>query len=310
VDDIASIPAPSLDVRDLRVVVALAEAGTTAQAARLLHLTQPAVSRALLAAEDRAGARLFDRTPRGLLLTAAGERLVAGARLVLVELADLERRVRQPPPAPRRLRLVCECYAAYHWLPSTLMALREGLPDLELRLAVEHTGAPVAALEAGEIDVALLTSSAVPRGGPAWIDERPLFSDEVVFVVAPSHPLAGRRVLSRADLRAHPLLTSPVPPGDARWFVRRLFGRQPPHLRVEQIPLTEAILDLARAGMGIGVVSEWMASAHLGKGDLIAKRVARPLHRPWRLAWRREFSDGAQRLHAALQATVPRAIAT
>lgn len=308
--DIGSVPAPNLDVRDLRVVLALAEAGTTAQAARLLHLTQPAVSRALVAAEDRAGARLFDRTPRGLVVTAAGTRLVDGARQILVELADLERRVRQPVPAPRRLRVVCECYAAYHWLPSTLIGLRERMPDLELRLAVEHTGAPVSALAAGAVDIALLTTSTVPRGGPAQLAERSLFADEVVFVVAQSHPLAGRRVLSRADLRAHTLLSAPVPDGDARWFVRRLFGRQPPHLRVERIPLTEAILDLARAGMGIGVVSEWTASPHLGKGDLVLKRATKPLHRPWRLAWRREAQDGAHRLLAALQATVPRTIAS
>src|SRR5690349_19798241 len=115
-NDIAPPPSPRLDVRDLRVVLALASAGTTAQAASVLHLTQPAVSRALLAAEDKLGTRLFDRTPRGLVPTAAGQRLVTGATRLLVEMGDLEHLVRAPVAPPMRIRLVCECYTVYHWL--------------------------------------------------------------------------------------------------------------------------------------------------------------------------------------------------
>jgi LysR family transcriptional regulator for metE and metH len=65
VNDIALPAASRLDTRDLRLVLALAGAGTTAAAADTLHRTQPAVSRALLGAEHRLGVRLFDRTPRG-----------------------------------------------------------------------------------------------------------------------------------------------------------------------------------------------------------------------------------------------------
>src|SRR5689334_23051622 len=109
-------PLPRLEIRDLRLVLALASSGTTAQAGATLHLTQPAVSRALLAAEDRLGTKLFERTPRGLVPTEAGQRLVEGAAAVLVGLGDLEQRVREPLAQPMQLRLVCECYTAYHWL--------------------------------------------------------------------------------------------------------------------------------------------------------------------------------------------------
>ncbi|OJH36923.1 LysR family transcriptional regulator [Cystobacter ferrugineus] len=305
-DDIASLPSPRLDIRDLRVVLALASARTTAQAASVLHLTQPAVSRALLAVEDKLGARLFDRTPRGLVPTEAGECLISGAAHLLVELGDLEQRVRAPVVSPMRIRLVCECYTAYHWLPSTLMNLRKSLPSLDVSLALEHTQAPVPALEAGEIDVALITSASVPR---ARLEERQLFSDEVVFVVSASHPLAARKTLTPADLRQHTLLTSQVPSSEGHWFLTRVFGRARPRLRFEKIPLTEAIIDVARAGLGIAVLSEWVAGPHLGKGDLVAKRLASgPLLRPWRLAWRREVGDAALRLLAALETTAPRGL--
>ncbi|PTL81656.1 LysR family transcriptional regulator [Vitiosangium sp. GDMCC 1.1324] len=303
-DDIAPPPSPRLDVRDLRVVLALASAGTTAQAASVLHLTQPAVSRALLAAEDKLGTRLFDRTPRGLVPTAAGQRLVTGATRLLVELGDLEHLVRTPVTPPRRIRLVCECYTAYHWLPSTLMRLRKSLPELEVVLAVDHSRAPVAALEAGELDVALITTSVVPRGR---LEERPIFSDEVVFIMSASHPLAARKTLTPADLREHTLLTGQAASAESHWFMSSVFGRARPQLHFERLPLTEAILDVTRAGMGIAVLSEWIASPHLDRGDLVAKRLASgPLRRPWRLAWRREVDDAALRLLSALESTAPR----
>ncbi|NNB97611.1 LysR family transcriptional regulator [Corallococcus exiguus] len=302
-----SPPSPRLDVRDLRVVLALAAAGTTARAAAALHLTQPAVSRALLAAEERLGARLFDRTPRGLVPTPAGQELVAGATRILVELGDLEHRVRAPVAPSIRLRLVCECYTAYHWLPSALVTLRKSLPGLHLSLAVEHTQDPVPALVAGELDVALLTTSTVPRAG---LESRPLFSDEIIFVVAASHPLASRRALTREDLREHTVLTGQTPAAESHWFMTQVFGRERPRLRVERLPLTEAILDVARAGLGVAVLSEWISTPHLGKGDLVVKRLASgPLRRPWRMAWRKEVGDSALRLLAALESTVPRGLA-
>lgn len=304
--DIPSLPSPRLDIRDLRVVLALASAGTTAQAASVLHLTQPAVSRALLAAEDKLGTRLFERTPRGLVPTSAGERLIDGATRLLVELGDLEHRVSTPLAAPMRLRLVCECYTAYHWLPSALANLRKSLPAFEVSLALDHTQAPVPALEAGDIDVALVTSATVPRG---TLEERQIFSDEVVFIVSASHPLASRKTITREDLCEYPLLTSVVPTSESHWFVTRVFGRMRPQLRYEKIPLTEAIIDVARAGLGIAVLSEWVASPHLGKGDLVTKRLASgPLLRPWRMAWRREVDEAARRLLAALEATAPRGL--
>jgi LysR family transcriptional regulator for metE and metH len=296
---------PRLEVADLQLVVALAVAGSTAQAAPLLHLSQSAVSRALLGVEDKLGARLFARTARGLKPTAAGSRLVAGARQLLGELGELERRVAAPVTPPTRVRLVCECYTAYHWLPTVLANLRQTLPELEVALAVEHTNEPVAALEDGDVDVALLTTARVPRGE---LEERELFSDEVIFVLSPAHPLAAKSTLTRSDLRTCTLVSGNVPTGEARWFSAKVFGRARPRIRFQRVPLTEAILDVVRAQMGVAVLSEWIVAPHLGRGDLVARRLSTgALHRSWRIAWRRESRDAALRLATALAATVPSA---
>jgi LysR family transcriptional regulator, regulator for metE and metH len=86
-----------------------------------------------------------------------------------------------------------------------------------------------------------------------------------------------------------------------------VFGRTKPKLELLHFPLTEAIMDAARAGMGIAVVSEWIAGSYLLGGELIAKRLgAGPLRRPWRLAYRREATEAARRLGRALAGAPPR----
>ncbi len=295
-------PGPRLNVRDLQTVLAVASAGSTAGASSVLHLTQSAVSRALLLAEDKLGAQVFERSARGLNPTPAGERLLRGAGAVLAQLIELEESVREREPAPMQVRLVCECYTAYRWLPSTLTELRSRLPKLEITLAVDYTRDPVSALAAGDVDVALLTTSQVRDG----LRERPLFSDEIVFVVATGHPLANRPSITARDLRSHPLITGNTPAAEQEWFMRRVFGRMRPTLEFLRLPLTEAIVDATRAGLGIAVLSEWIAGAYVASGGLVVRRLAsEPLRRPWRIAYRREAAEAARRLTTVMQGAAP-----
>jgi LysR family transcriptional regulator for metE and metH len=298
-------PKPKLDVRDLELVLALAGAGSTVAAANRLHLTQSAVSRGLIVAEQKVGTRLFHRDARGLAPTAAGERLIKGAGAVLAQLVELEASVKEPQAQPTRIRLVCECYTAYRWLPSALLRLRQDLRDVEVTLALEYAGNPVSALREGEVDVALLTTAEVR----APLQDQPLFSDEIVFVMAKTHPLAARKTLQPDDLTRYPLIGSTQTPApEQRWFLSQVFGRTKPKLDILRLPLTEAIVDAVRAGMGIAALSEWIAGPYLEGGALAVRRLfGRPLCRPWRIAYRPNVSDAAVRLAGALEHAPPRA---
>jgi LysR family transcriptional regulator for metE and metH len=296
-----------LEVRDLELALALAAAGSTARAAKALHLTQSAVSRALAQAEERVGVRLFDRVARGLTPTAAGRRLLGGATSLLHQLRELERAVASPESVPQRLRVVCECYTAYRWLPSAMASLRQSWSDLAIEVGAEHSVRPVQALAQGKVDVALLTTSEVPPGH--GLREEPLFSDEVVFVLSERHALARHRRLSAELLTRQVLITGAAPPAEGRWFMRAVFGRRRPKLKFLRFPLTEAVADAARAGMGVAVLSEWMASTYVESAEsgLVVRRLgAGPLKRPWRIAYREELSGVAARLKGALRASAPR----
>lgn len=294
-----------LDAHDLELVIALAESGSTVRASATLHLTQSAVSRGLLAVEDKLGTKLFERQPRGLALTAAGRRLVGGAGSVLAQLVELEHVVRTGTSGIAPLRVVCECYTAYRWLPSTLTALAPAMNGVEITVALDHTHAPVRALHERSVDVALLTTA---RIAAPLLDE-PLFSDELVFVLAASHPLADRPALTAEDLRQTSLISSTSAPDAERlWFAKRVFGKTRPRNPGLRFPLTEAIIDAARAGMGVAVLSEWVAAPYVAANtDLVVRPLkGKRLLRPWRIAYRPESEHAARQLAVALRGAPPR----
>lgn len=295
------IESPALEVRDLRVVLALAEAGTTAAAAEVLHLTQSAVSRALSVAEDHAEVALFERTARGLVPTPAGRTVIERAPEMLADLRALERRVRAPAPAPQRLRFAAECYMAYPWLARVAARLSRTAPSLRLRIPVEHSMRAADALADGELDAALLTSRA-----PAGCVRTPMFTDELIFVVSDRHPLAGKSQLLPRDLEDENLLITTATSAD-RWFLRELFGSRRVRLRVQRFVITEAIVEFAREGLGVAVLSEWIAEAYLGPGSgLRSLRMRRgPLRRKWTLAHRKEVAPVIDELREAILAAKP-----
>jgi len=101
---------PLLELRDVRLVHAIAARGGMGAASRSLHLTQSALSHHLRALEARLGVSMFDRVGRGMVLNAHGARLVALADRLLPELLELERSLtHEAPPAPR-LRITTGCY--------------------------------------------------------------------------------------------------------------------------------------------------------------------------------------------------------
>src|SRR5690349_12039209 len=113
-----------LDLRHLRLVAAVAESGGQTRAAHKLHLTQSALSHQLRELEGRIGTPLFIRTSRRMVLTAAGERVLASARRVLHEVESLERDLVLEATSGRAgvVRLATECYTCYHWLPGVVTA--------------------------------------------------------------------------------------------------------------------------------------------------------------------------------------------
>lgn len=144
-------------IRQLECLVAVAEHGTFRRAAGTLGISQPALSAQVQGAELLFGVQVFERDRRSVLITPAGEEIVARAREALAAVdavADAARRRGEPLVGPLRLGVIPTI--APYWLPSLLPAVRAKFPRLELSLREDQTHRLLAQLSAGQLDVALL----------------------------------------------------------------------------------------------------------------------------------------------------------
>ena len=265
----------ALELRHFQLIAAIAETGSLAGASRALHLTSSALSHQLRDAEEWLGTRLFQRRHRRLLPTGAGERLLESARRVLAEVARADAACRQDVPDDM-LRLSTGCYTAYGWLPPVLARWQSENPRVELRIVLEATRHPIPALLAGELDLALTTDPS-PH---VRLRRTPLFQDELRLLVAAGHPLAGREHVTVEELAGEHVLAYDAPAEQLDLYTRLFWPAGIEPRRVSRVPLTEALVDLVRAGIGVTALSPWMVPGR--RDGLVSLRLTpRGIRRRW-----------------------------
>lgn len=284
-------PAP-VDTRHLRLVLAIVDEGGLTRAARRLNLTQSALSHQLKQAEGALGVALFLRRNRSMVLTDAGERLLEQARRIVADLDALGEEMRDHATGARgRLRIATECYTCYEWLPPVLQRFHRRHPGIDVGIVAEATSDPVAALDRGDIDLAIITRG---HESPA-IETLDLFRDELLLVVPPDHRLATRPFVRPKDLERERLILY-TPPSE-NFFYRDFFSDTHRPGRVDVVKLTEAILSMVRAGLGVTVAAAWAIAPQLATGKLVGVRVgARGYRRDWKAAVRRSPKTRPARL--------------
>lgn len=296
----------SIDMRHIRLVAAIAEHGTITQAARSLGLTQPAVSHQLSDLEVRLRTPLFIRTSRRMVMTPAGEHLARIARTVLAEVSGFERQVLNGQFTDTRasIRIATECYTVYHWLPAVLKVFKSRWPGIELRIAPEHTSAPHAALRDGSLDAAIVHTPSMDRR----IRTEPLFDDELVVIVSPNHRFAKKQCVQATDFISEHLIVYSTGDRPTSLFRDILDPAGVVPERTTRIQLTEAILELVAADLGIAVLSRWAVLPHLRSGAVSAVRLTETGYwRTWYFASRAD--DPTTAFHLDLVELVRRNVA-
>jgi DNA-binding transcriptional LysR family regulator len=193
-----------LDVHRLHVLAVVADQGSFSGAAEALFLTQPAVSRQIAALEREAGVQLVERRPRGVRLTHAGEVALGHARAVLARLAMAETQLKALANLEGgRLRLGAFASANTSLLPEAIASFKRRHPAVEVSLAGSDPQGNLAAVQAGELDLALVTSWDLPGSGDSdGIELLPIVDDRQLVALSRGHPLARRRRLRLRDLAA------------------------------------------------------------------------------------------------------------
>lgn len=198
-----------LDSRSLTLFMAVAESLSFRQAAEVLHLSQPPLSRAIRELEERLGVRLFDRDSRGVALTAAGERLLPYARQILGLLGEAEQAMTSTADAGL-LRLGLTSAVEPAWFAGLVARICVERPALSVSKVSDTSPKLVRLLRARRLDAAFIALPTETTG----LLVHPLGQQPLVVALMSSHPLARRRRLSLQDLADEPLF----------WFER---ARQP-----------------------------------------------------------------------------------
>jgi LysR family transcriptional activator of glutamate synthase operon len=189
-----------MELRQLRYLVTLADERHFTRAAALLHIAQPALSQQIRRLEDELGIALVDRTTRHVSLTAAGERLVARARRALAEVEAATAELSELSGIRSGRVVIGAMRSTGPFDLSALLAAFHALhPGVELVVREEPSELMLQHLHADALDVAFLAVNRLDAGPDVQL--HPLLSEPLVVLLAPGHPLAGRRRLDMAELR-------------------------------------------------------------------------------------------------------------
>ena len=244
-----------LELRHLRSIRAIHEAGGLARAAERLNLTQSALSHQIKALEEQAGVDLFLRRTKPLRLSSAGMRLLRLAEAVLPEVEAVEQDfLNLQDGRTGRLHIAIECHACFDWLFPVLELFRRAWPDVDVDIRPGLAFDALPALQREEIDLVISSD-------PEDLDNvtfSPLFDYEPVFIAASGHPLADKPWIEAADFTDQTLIAYPV--DKARLDVFSLLlgpaGVEPREIR--QVELTAVIMLLVASNRGVAVLPDWV----------------------------------------------------
>jgi LysR family transcriptional regulator, transcription activator of glutamate synthase operon len=248
-----------MELRQLVYLDAVVRHGGFTRAAEHLRVAQPAVSAQIRRLETEVGAMLLRRTTRTVALTHAGELLLQHVRRAMAELdAARDALARLAGGLAGRVRIGTIQALDPFDLPAALAAFHHRHPAVELTLRTGPLRVLLDGLDRDDLDVAI---GPLPPGLPARYAHTTLFTDELVLVTAPDHPLAGAEPLPLAALRDEPFVCLPADSG-LRAILDRLAAEAgfTPRVPFESTHLPR-LRDLAAHGLGVALVARSVAEA-------------------------------------------------
>jgi DNA-binding transcriptional LysR family regulator len=253
-----------LTLDQLRLFLAVIDAGGFSAASRSLRRAQSAVSYGIANLERQLGVTLFDRSGRKPVLTPSGEELAAEARAVCAQVDRLRAKAHGIAEGVEpRLALAVDHIFPLPALVAALRAFSERFPTVALTLHTEALGAVAEQVASGACSVGI--GAAVPRW-PEGVERRPLARVTMLHVAAKTHPLARHRGPISADvIRDHVQIVLADRSRLSADFEIGVFSRR--RWRVLDLTAKHALL---RAGLGWGGMP-----VHVVADDLAKKRLVR-----------------------------------
>jgi LysR family transcriptional regulator, low CO2-responsive transcriptional regulator len=257
-----------LDIYEMQIFLAAAEAGSFSAAGRRLQLSQPAVSMQIRSLEKRLNIELFHRSGRHIELTEIGQSLIPMAR----QLVDHALHVQQSIISMKgevvgNLDLACSTTGGKYALPRIIAGFVDQYPMVTVTCYVFNRGLALAQLVGGEAHIAITSLREVSQE----LDYRPFAKDEVILIAHPTHPWAADGTIPPDRLPQARFIRRELASGTMQTVVEELARHD---INPAELPTvmvmgnSEAICMAVSEGIGVAFVSRCAAAEALGSSKV------------------------------------------
>jgi DNA-binding transcriptional LysR family regulator len=255
-----------MDLMQLEMFVATAEARGVQRAAERVFRTQPAVSMALRKLEEEIGAPLFDRSNRGFVLTATGELLFASAKRLLSLRDEALSQIRELHSLERgRVRIGANESAGNYLLPRLIQAFWHKHPNVRVDVSRQNSRQLIHDIRENTVDLALISFMPEEKD----IEALPVMADELILIAGREHPFAKRSGLSIRDFGEEAFIAHTVTSASRHKVVEAFRSSNTPLRIVMEVAMIETIKKLIAMNLGIGFVPEMCVRDEIDRGELV-----------------------------------------
>jgi LysR family transcriptional regulator, hydrogen peroxide-inducible genes activator len=242
-----------MEMHQLRYFAAVARLGNFSRAAEECRVAQPSLSQQILKLEDEVGERLFERTRRRAILTAAGSLFLPHALSILEEAERGRQEIREMSGTIRgKIQVGALPTIAPYFLPGIVAPFREKYPGAEMIIHEDTTSQLLRNLEENQLDLAVISDGSPGPG----IQVEDLFSEELLLCLPQNHALAKQRKVVAADLHSEKFIVMQEGHclgAQAQQFCESKGFKPRVSCRSAQIG---TVLAMVRAGLGISLIPE------------------------------------------------------
>ncbi len=265
----------------LAVFYAVSKAGNVSRAAEELMISQPAVSKQLKELERSLGVMLFDRLPKGMRRTTAGDTLAEYAQRIFSTAIEAEQAM-DDLRGLRRGRLVvgASTTIGVYLLPEVFVRFRKQYPGVRLELEIANSDVIRKRVVAGEVQVGM-TEGVIDSDD---VESIVFAVDRLVAIAAVKHRLSAKRSVTAKALCAEPFVVRETGSGTKSVVEKALANKGLVIAPAMSLGSTEAIKKAVAGGVGVAIVSALAIGLELKAKQLVQLRVSdlkieRPLHR-------------------------------
>jgi DNA-binding transcriptional LysR family regulator len=255
-----------MDLMQLEMFVATAEARGPKRAAERVFRTQPAVSMALAKLETEIGAPLFDRANRGAyILTASGELLYAKAKRLLSLRDEALSEIRELHSLEQgRVRIGANESAGVYLLPQLIERYRKKYPRVRIEVTRQNSMQLIHDIREHIVDLSLISFTPEEKD----VETLPVMNDELVLVTSPDHPLTKKRNVNFADLASEAFIAHTVASPSRHKVIEAFRASKTPLNIVMEVAMIETIKKLIAMNLGIGFIPRMCVQDEIRRGEL------------------------------------------